>query len=187
MAKQKSPIIKSLTNLKSRLCTDPHISDLFVHDVLRITGLEFDNEGYIVDPEENPLEPEYILIKNKVLRYANAGVLHANDIIFDPYNMPSIMDELFRRYLSQAHPNVISTQILAKSLTQAPRIDTYGYISILYSDGSKIVTQCHYKDSTKYLEAFMRLESMTDKMINDTIGKYDEYEAIEFNKERKTK
>ena len=51
MAKQKSPIIKSLTNLKSRLCTDPHISDLFVHDVLRITGLEFDNEGYIVDPE----------------------------------------------------------------------------------------------------------------------------------------
>ena len=81
MAKQKSPKIISLTNLKSRLCTDPHISDLFVHDVLRITGLEFDNEGYIVDPEENPLEPEYILIKNKVLRYANAGVLHANDII----------------------------------------------------------------------------------------------------------
>ena len=38
MAKQKSPKIISLTNLKSRLCTDPHISDLFVHDVLRVTG-----------------------------------------------------------------------------------------------------------------------------------------------------
>lgn len=188
MAKQKSAKIISLTNLKSRLCTDPHISDLFVHDVLRVTGLEFDSEGYIVDPEENPIEPDYILIKNKVLRYTNAGVLHANDIIFDPYNMPSIMDELFRRYLSQSHPNVVSTQILAKSLTTAPRIDTYGYISIIYGDGSKIVTKCHYKDSTKYLEAFMRLESMTDNMIDSTLRKYDEYEAIEFgDKERKSK
>ena len=68
MAKQKSPKIKSLTNLKSRLCTDPHISDLFVHDVLRITGLEFDNEGYIVDPEENPLEPEYFLMIYSTVR-----------------------------------------------------------------------------------------------------------------------
>ena len=35
----------------------------------------------------------------------------------------------------------------------------------------------HHKDTTKYLDAFMRLESMTDDLILDTLKPYDEYEA----------
>lgn len=178
MATKKNtlPKIQSLLNIKSKMCTDPHIADQFVNDVLRITGLEYDSEGYVVDAEDNPIEPEYIIIKNKVLRYTTSGIVHAQDLIFDPYNIPSIMEELFRRYLSQCHPDVVSTQILAHSMVETPKIDTYGYITILYGNGAMIKTKCHHKDATKYLEAFMRLESMADDMIEETLNKYDEYE-----------
>ena len=63
-------------------------------------------------------------------------------------------------------------------MTETPRIDTYGYITILYDNGAQIVTGMHYKDSTKYLDAFMRLESMTDSMIQDVLNKYDTFEAV---------
>ena len=177
MPKSKKIKVQSIMNIKSKLCTNPQLSDEFVNDVLRITGLEYDEEGYIVDPEDNPFEPEYIYIKGKVLRYANNGVVHSNDMIFDPYNNPIIMEELFKQYLAESHPEVVTTQIYAKSMTETPRIDTYGYITILYGNGAQIVTGLHYKDSTKYLDAFMRLESMTDSMIQDVLNKYDTFEA----------
>ena len=47
---------------------------------------------------------------------------------------------------------------------------------ILFNDGSTITTNLHYKDTTKYLEAMMRLESMGDEMIEETMKPYDEYE-----------
>lgn len=189
MTKQKIQkiIVNDLFNIKSKLCTNPEIADMFANDVLRITGLEYDNEGYVVDAEENPLEPDYIVIKDKFLRYTIGGILHSQDIIFDPYNIPSIMEELFRRYIGQCHPNIVSTQILAQQISKIPKMDTYGYITILYGNGNKIQTKCHYKDSTKYLEAFMRLESMTDNMIEQTISKYDKYEAEEVARIEKEK
>ena len=169
--------VQSIMNIKSKLCTNPELSDDFVNDVLRVTGLEYDSEGYIVDAEDDPIEPDYIQIKGKVLRYTNNGVVHSNDMIFDPYNNPIIMEELFKQYLAESHPEVITTQIYAKSMTETPRIDTYGYITILYGNGAQIVTGMHYKDATKYLDAFMRLESMTDRMIQDVLDKYDQFEA----------
>lgn len=176
MPRQKKPKIQSLTNIKSKLCTNPELSDSFINDVLRITGLEYDSEGYIVDAEDNPLEPDYIMIKGKVLRYTNMGIVHSNDLVFDPYNNPIIMEELFKKYVEEVHPEIVATQIFAASTTEIPRTDTYGYIAILYGNGARIVTKNHYKDSTKYLEAFMRLESMTDKMIDDVLNQYDVFE-----------
>ena len=184
MARQKKQKIQSLTNIKSKLCTNPELSDEFVNDVLRITGLEYDSEGYIVDTEDNPLEPDYIQIKGKVLRYTNMGIVHSNDLVFDPYNNPIIMEELFKSYVQETHPEIVTTQIFATSTTEIPRNDTYGYIAILYSNGARIVTNNHYKDSTKYLEAFMRLESMTDTMIKDVLNKYDEFEAKWFEENK---
>lgn len=178
MARQKKIKVKSLTNIKSKLCDNPELSEDFINDVLRITGLEYDSEGYIIDPEDDPIEPAYIQIKGKVLRYTNtgSGVIHSSDIIFDPYNNPMIMEELFKKYLEEFHHNVVSTQIFAHSMKSIPKIDTYGYISINYGNGAKIVTGLHYKDSTKYLDAFMRMESMTDATVMETLRKYDEYE-----------
>ena len=176
MPRPKKQKIQSLTNIKSKLCTDPVIADNFINDVLRITGLEYDSEGYIVDAEDDPIEPEYIVIKGKILRYTNIGIVHTNDLVFDPYNNPVIMEELFKKYIDETHPEIVSTQIFAASTTEIPRIDTYGYIAILYGNGARIVTNNHYKDSTKYLEAFMRLESMTDSMIKDVLDPYDAFE-----------
>ena len=86
------------------------------------------------------------------------------------------MEELFKKYVEESHPEIVSTQIFAASTTEIPRTDTYGYIAILYGNGARIVTNNHYKDSTKYLEAFMRLESMTGKMIDDVLNPYDVFE-----------
>ena len=71
---------------------------------------------------------------------------------------------------------MVSSQIYAKNMNEIPKMDSYGYIGILYGNGARIVTALHFKDSTKYLDAFMRLESMTDNLINDTLSKYDEFE-----------
>jgi hypothetical protein len=184
MPRQKKVKIQSLTNIKSKLCTDPVIADNFINDVLRVTGLEYDSEGYIVDAEENPIEPDYIMIKGKVLRHTNMGIVHNNDLVFDPYNNPIIMEELFKKYVEDVHPEIVSTQIFAASTTEIPRTDTYGYIAILYGNGARIVTNNHYKDATKYLEAFMRLESMTDTMINDVIQQYDIFEQKWFEENK---
>ena len=184
MPRQKKVKIQSLTNIKSKLCTDPVIADNFINDVLRVTGLEYDSEGYIVDAEENPIEPDYIMIKGKVLRHTDMGIVHNNDLVFDPYNNPIIMEELFKKYVEDVHPEIVSTQIFAASTTEIPRTDTYGYIAILYGNGARIVTNNHYKDATKYLEAFMRLESMTDTMINDVIQQYDIFEQKWFEENK---
>ena len=184
MPRQKKVKIQSLTNIKSKLCADPVIADNFINDVLRVTGLEYDSEGYIVDAEENPIEPDYIMIKGKVLRHTNMGIVHNNDLVFDPYNNPIIMEELFKKYVEDVHPEIVSTQIFAASTTEIPRTDTYGYIAILYGNGARIVTNNHYKDATKYLEAFMRLESMTDTMINDVIQQYDIFEQKWFEENK---
>ncbi len=73
-------ITKSLLNFKSKLCTNTELSDRFVSDVIRITGLEIDAEGYLVDSEDDAIEPDYIAIKGKPVRYANQGILHGKDI-----------------------------------------------------------------------------------------------------------
>jgi len=170
----------SLTNIKSKLCANPELSEAFVNDVIRITGYDIDSEGYLVDPESDPFEPDYILVKNKALRHTNSGVVHSTDLIFDPYNNCLIMEELWKKYLEENHPNVASAQIYANSQSQIPRINTYGYITILFDDGSKIQTANHWKDTTKYLEAFMRMESMTDFMISEVMKPYDDYENYVF-------
>lgn len=181
--KKKVEEIKSLLNIKSKLCTNMELSDRFISDVLRITGLEVDHEGYIVDSEEDIYEPEYILIKGKVLRYTNQGIRHNKDLVFDPYNNPMIMEELFKQYLQTCHPEVVSTHVNAFKPGVIPKTDTFGYIVILYGNGASIRTAPHFKDSTKYLDAFMRLESMTDNLILDTLKPYDEYERELFKNE----
>ena len=176
MPRTKKIKVQSLMNIKSKMCTNPELADDFASDVLRVTGYECDGEGYVVDAEDDPIEPDYIQIKGKVLRYTSSGIVHSNDMIFDPYNNPMIMEELFKRYLEECHPEVVSSQIYAKNMNEIPKMDSYGYIGILYGNGARIVTALHFKDSTKYLDAFMRLESMTDNLINDTLSKYDEFE-----------
>ena len=49
-------------------------------------------------------------------------------------------------------------------------------IVILLDSGYKIQIGLHWKDSTKYLDAFMRMESMTDGIIHESLDKYDIYE-----------
>ena len=169
-----------LINITGKSNINKELSQRFIDDVIRITGLEIDEEGYIVDAESDPIEPEYILIKGKVLRHTNQGILHNKDMIFDPYNNPVIMEELFRKYLMDSHPNVSISQIYAAKENEKSKMNCYGYITIIFDNGAKIKTGCHWKDTTKYLEAFMRLESMTDAMINDVIAPYDAYEQEYF-------
>lgn len=182
--KTKQEPIQSLINFKSKLCTNQELSDRFVSDILKITGLEIDEEGYLVNAEDDPIEPDYVLIKGKPIRYSVQGILHNKDIIFDPYNNLMIMEEIFKQYLAQCHPEVRITQIFADKPGVIPKSDTYGYMTIVYGNGATIKTKSHYKDTTKYLEAFMRLESMTDNIIDETIAPYDIYES-EFFKNMK--
>lgn len=181
MARKKNTIaVNTTTDIKSKYCDNKELSDRFVSDVLRITGLEIDHEGYLVDAEEDSVEPEYVAIKNRPVRYSNAGILHNRDIIFDPYNNVMIIEELFKQYLAKFHPEVASTQIYAVKSGTIPKNDTYGFITIIYGNGATISTSPHYKDTTKYLDAFMRLESMTDDIVKDTLDIYDAYEESVF-------
>lgn len=177
--KQKKVGIFSFKDINSKYCDTQELKELseqFLGDVLRVTGYEEDKEGYIVDASEDPIEPRYLIVKGKPLRHANAGVLHQRDLIFDPYNNPVIMEELFKEYLNDFSDTVVSTQICAYNTKELPKGDTYGYISILFNDGSKITTFNHWKDCTKYLEAFMRMEGMGDDMVLDVLDPYDKYE-----------
>ena len=176
---------RSLYNIRSRYCTNNELSDQFISDLLMVTGYEIDEEGYIVDPEDDPIEPEYVQVKGRVLRVVRNGILHSTDLVFDPYNNITIMEEMFKHYLATSHTEVSSTQIHAADPNVVTKLDTYGYMTILYSNGATIKTGLHYKDSTKYLDAFMRLESMVDKVVMDRLKPYDEYEAA-FFKEFKT-
>ena len=171
-----------LLNITNKLNDNMELTNHFVDDVIRITGLEIDEEGYIVDAEEDPIEPDYIVIRGKALRLTNKGIVHSKDMIFDPYNNPIIMEELFRRYLAENHPEVTAAQIYPNSPNDTSRVNPYGYITILYNNGATIKTGLHYKDATKYLDAFMRMESMTDKMINDVLSPYDEFEMDWFSR-----
>lgn len=184
MPRKKKPTIAgmTLTDIRSKYCTNPELSDQFVSDLLTITGLEIDDEGYLVDPEDDPFEPEYVSIKNKPCRYAKNGVLHSRDLLFDPYNNTSIMEELFRQYLAKSHPEVVQSQILAAKKGVVPHPDSFGFITIIYSNGDLIKTANHWKDTTKYLDAFMRLESMTDNLVLEKLYPYDAYEAEFFKK-----
>lgn len=171
-----------LLNITTKLNDNVELTNRFVDDVIRVTGLEIDDEGYIVDPENDPLEPDYIVVRGKVLRLTNQGIIHTKDLVFDPYNNPIIMEELFRRYLAENHPEVTAAQIYPNSPNDTSKVNPYGYITILYNNGAKIKTGLHYKDATKYLDAFMRMESMTDILINDILAPYDEFEAEWFSR-----
>jgi hypothetical protein len=165
-----------LLNITNKLNDNNDLASRFIDDVIRITGFEIDEEGYVVDAEDDPIEPEYIVIRGRVLRHTNKGILHNKDLIFDPYNNPMIMEELFRRYLETTHPDVVSHQLFPLNPNNKEKVNAYGYITVMYYNGAKIKSGLHYKDSTKYLDAYMRMESMTDAMINDTLKIYDDFE-----------
>lgn len=176
---------KSLYEIKSKYCTNKELSDRFIDDLLMITGYEIDHEGYIVDPEDDPIEPEYVQCKGRVLRVVKSGILHTTDIVFDPYNSVMIMEEMFKHYLATNHSEISSTQIHSYDPNRVAKLDCYGYMTILYSNGATIKTGLHYKDTTKYLDAFMRLESMVNDVVMARLKPYDDYEAA-FFKEFKT-
>lgn len=163
-------------NIKNALCDNKELSDKFISDFIIISGLEIDDDGYLINTEDDFINPEYIEIKGKLLRYTNKGVLHTTDMIFDPYNNIFIMEELFRNYIKTCHKDVISFQILNKNMNKKG-INTLGYISIIYFNGAKVQTANHYKDTTKYLDAFMRMESYTNDLINEILAPYDLYES----------
>lgn len=170
--------VVSLQYLRTRPL-DPEVkelSDRFIKDFLMVSGLEVDDEGYIVDSEDDGIEPEYVIIKDRVLRLTNHGIIHKSDIIMDPYNNNGIMEALFIKYIKENHQDISSTNIMIYDKHPVSKTDNYGYITILFNNGAKIQTGDHYRDSTKYLDAYMRLESMTDDIIMSTLKPYDEYE-----------
>ena len=177
---KKTNKIESLMDFRSKLNTNSELSDKFREDVLRVTGLDVDDEGYVVDSEEDPFDPDYVCVRKRVLRVANRGILHEKDMIFDPYNNTIIMEELFKQYLQRFHPEVSSSQIYAYNPSDATKSDSYGYITILYNNGAKIITDMHHKDSTKYLDAFMKLEAMDKDMVRSTLKPYDDYESTQW-------
>lgn len=169
-----------LLNIRNKLNDNDELARRFIDDVIRITGYEIDEEGYVVDSEEDPIEPDYIIVRGKALRQTDNGILHMKDLIFDPYHNSMIMEELFKRYLASNHPEVVSHQIYPYNPNDAARVNTYGYITVLYNNGNKITTHCHYRDSTKYLEAWMMMESYFGDMIAETMKPYDDYEKEYF-------
>ena len=188
MAKKKNDSLvvdQSIYEIKSKYCTNPQLSEQFRSDVLLISGYELDDEGYVVDTEEDPIYPEYVQCKGRLLRVTDNGILHSTDLIFDPYNNLMIMEELFKHYLASCHPEVVTTQIHAYRPNVIPKSDVYGYMTILYSNGTNIQTGLHYKDTTKYLDAFMRLESRIDSIVMNDLKPYDEYEKKFFESQNK--
>jgi hypothetical protein len=92
------------------------------------------------------------------------------------------MEELFKHYLALNHGEVSSTMIHSISEGDPVKMDCYGYMTILYSNGATIKTGLHYKDTTKYLDAFMRLESMVNDVIMTRLKIYDDFEKAFFEK-----
>lgn len=166
-----------LTNIKTKQCDNKDLADQFINDVLRVVGYDIDDEGYIVNSEDDFMEPDYILVRGKALRKTTNGVLHSTDMIFDPYNNPLIMEDMFREYVNANHPEVCNFQIMGKNEGVHYKVNTMGYVTIRYRNGATINTMMHYKDSTKYLEAFMRMEGMGNGLISETLYPYDTYEA----------
>ena len=108
--------------------------------------------------------------------------MHSTDLTFDPYNNITIMEELFKHYLALNHGEVSSTMIHSISEGDPVKMDCYGYMTILYSNGATIKTGLHYKDTTKYLDAFMRLESMVNEVVMSRLKVYDDFERAFFEK-----
>lgn len=185
MAKNTKKLkVISLQNIKNIPLTKKNLelSEKFIDLFLLVSGLEIDNEGYLVDSEYDSIEPEYIQIKGKVLRRTNNGILHKTDMILDPYNNTGIMEELFNQYIRINHNTISATPIMVYDQTLTSKNDNLGYIKILYSNGAVIKTADHYRDSTKYLDAYMRLESMTDDYILEALKEFDEYEKECYDK-----
>lgn len=169
-----------LNNITTSNCDNLELSYQFIEDFLRISGLEIDQEGYVVNSEVDIVEPEYIVIRGKALRRTNQGIAHSKDLIFDPYNNTLIIEELFRQYLMESHPEAITFQILNSQKDKQPKPNTFGYIMIMFSNGAQIQTCNHWKDSTKFLDAWMCCESYIRPMIDDILKPYDEYEKEYF-------
>lgn len=180
--------LKKYKNLKDPLVITNKVNDnieltnMFANEVIKVLGFDIDDEGYIVDSDVDFGEnEEYILFKGKALRMPTQKVLHSTDALFDPYNIPTIMETLLSNYLRENHPNVSIAQIYSAREGEIPKSNcTYGYMKILYDNGAYIVTNNHYRDSTKILEGIFRLESYGDQMIKDILQPYDEWEAIYF-------
>lgn len=159
------------------------LTNHFADEVIKILGYDIDDEGYIVNSDvDEGEEEEYIVFKGKALRMSTQKVLHSTDMLFDPYNVPIIMEFLFSNYLRENHPMVSTAQIYSAKEGETPKSNcTYGYLKVLYDNGSFIVTNNHYRDSTKILEAIFRLESYGDQMIKDILEPYDTWEKIYYS------
>lgn len=165
-----------LTDLKSKFCSNQELSNRFIDDTLRVLGYETDDNGYVIDAEDM-YDEKIICVKDKKLRIPK-GIYHDTDMIFDPYNNNIIMANLFNMYLTQNRQDVSSSTIFITEKKLKYKSDVNGFISILFSNGDTITTNQHIKDSTKYLEALMRLESMTDVIIKPILQPYDDFEKI---------
>ena len=180
--------LKKYKNVKDPLLITNKINDnieltnRFADDVLKVLGLDIDVEGYIVNSDVDFGEDEeYILFKGKALRMATQKVLHSTDALFDPYNVPTIMETLLSNYLKDNHPDVSTAQIYSAKEGTSPKNNfTYGYMKILYRNGAFITTNNHYRDSTKMLEGICRLESYGDQLIKEILQPYDEWEMVYF-------
>lgn len=173
----------NFADIKSPYCTNPKLSNLFINDFLKISGYEVDDEGYIIDNEDDILNPDYIIIKGKLLRHTIQGIVHDTDMIFDPYNNCLILEELFKKYLIECHPQVSSFQIFNAKKDAPASLNCYGYMVVLYDNGSQIITDNHWKDSTKYLDMWYRLESHDPETIRNILKPYDDYEKTQFNQD----
>lgn len=179
--KYKHLNLKDMGHIINKTNENHELSLQFIDDVLRIAGYEIDEEGYIIDYnniEDETDKPDYIVFKGKALRLGSSGVMHSTDMLFDPYTNSTIMEFLFVNYLKENHPQVSIAQIYAAKEGIIPKgTCTYGYMKILYENGAYITTGMHWRDSTKYLDGWCRLEAMGTKMITELLEPYDTWEA----------
>lgn len=180
--------LKKYKNVKDPLVITNRINDnieltnRFADEVIKVLGFDVDLEGYLVNSDvELGESEEYILFKGKALRMPTQKVMHTTDALFDPYNIPTIMESLLSNYLKENHPYVSIAQIYSAKEGEIPKSNcTYGYMKILYDNGAYIITNNHYRDSTKMLEGIFRLESYGDQLIREILQPYDEWEAVYF-------
>ena len=164
----------------TKINDNTELTDSFANEVIKVLGYDIDSEGYIVNADVDEGEnEEYVIFKGKALRMSTQKVLHTTDILFDPYNIPTIMEFLFSIYLRENHPTVSIAQIYSAKEGEIPRSNcTYGYMKILYDNGAYIKTNNHFRDSTKILEGIFRLEAYGDQLIRDILLPYDEWEKV---------
>lgn len=147
----------------------PMTIDEFNDLMLELIGLDVADSGLIIDDDYDTV----IAIKQKFMTIYPENVTH-NTILYDPARNPSIMDKLFKYYLTKVERE---TGVLTKSIVygSAPK-GAKSYIEVNMEDDNVYRSGNYFNDNIKCGDIIIRM--------NDDTNTYDltslDEELVEF-------